>query len=540
MLPGRRTVLGDAFAAVVLLALLLLPNRLTRTDYGSFAAVPVELLLGAVALLLLPSRRRRTVSAVIGGVLGALTVLKIIDICFYAALSRPFDLVLDWRLGAGTWDLLAASFGVGGAVLAVTVAVLIALAVPALAIWSATRLAQLLDEHSSAGTTAVVGLTTVWLVTAAVGLRVVPPYPVASHSSTDTIVKKVVAVRERIHDREVFAGQAARDRYADVPADELLSALAGRPVVLVFVESYGRTAVEDAGVSPQVVRTLETGTDSLAAAGRQARSGYLTSPIAGGGSWLAHATLLSGLWIEHQQRYQTLVASDRLSLTQAFQRAGWHTVGVMPGVTSAWPEGAFYHYDSIHDAAALGYAGPSFGWARIPDQYTLAATGRVTAAEPDGRPTMTVVSLVSSHAPWTPVPPLVGPGDGGDTSAYGGGAGSDDPPEAILRRDPGRVRADYATSVAYSLESVVRYAQTTAPDTLLVVIGDHQPSPVVTGPDAGRDVPVTMITGDPALLDRIDGWGWSAGMRPADDAPVWRMDTFRDRFLAAFGSRTGR
>ena len=29
-------------------------------------------------------------------------------------------------------------------------------------------------------------------------------------------------------------------------------------------------------------------------------------------------------------------------------------------------------------------------------------------------------------------------------------------------------------------------------------------------------------------------WGWSSGIRPEPGAPVWRMDTFRDRFLGTF------
>ncbi|EEP70131.1 CDP-alcohol phosphatidyltransferase [Micromonospora sp. ATCC 39149] len=72
---------------------------------------------------------------------------------------------------------------------------------------------------------------------------------------------------------------------------------------------------------------------------------------------------------------------------------------------------------------------------------------------------------------------------------------------------------------------------------MLVFLGDHQPSPVVTGENASRDVPITIVARDPRVLDRIDGWQWQDGLRPSPDAPVWRMDAFRDRFLTAFGSR---
>jgi hypothetical protein len=72
------------------------------------------------------------------------------------------------------------------------------------------------------------------------------------------------------------------------------------------------------------------------------------------------------------------------------------------------------------------------------------------------------------------------------------------------------------------------------PNLVLVVLGDHQPHSYVSGTDPGHDVPISVIARDPAVLASIDGWGWQAGLHPAPDAPVWRMDTFRDRFLAAY------
>ncbi|MCW2492864.1 MAG: hypothetical protein JWN47_2228, partial [Frankiales bacterium] len=55
------------------------------------------------------------------------------------------------------------------------------------------------------------------------------------------------------------------------------------------------------------------------------------------------------------------------------------------------------------------------------------------------------------------------------------------------------------------------------------------------GPGASHDVPITIIARDPAVMDRISGWGWQDGLRPDANAPVWPMDAFRDRFLTAFG-----
>jgi hypothetical protein len=99
-------------------------------------------------------------------------------------------------------------------------------------------------------------------------------------------------------------------------------------------------------------------------------------------------------------------------------------------------------------------------------------------------------------------------------------------------------RAGYATSIAYTLDALTSWVQRSAdPDLVVVVVGDHQPAPLVTGPGAGGDVPVSVLARDPAVLARTADWGWTAGLRPAPDAPTWPMAAFRDRFLGAFSPR---
>jgi hypothetical protein len=71
------------------------------------------------------------------------------------------------------------------------------------------------------------------------------------------------------------------------------------------------------------------------------------------------------------------------------------------------------------------------------------------------------------------------------------------------------------------------------------MLGDHQPAPIVVGDTASHDVPITIVARDPAVLDRIADWGWTDGLEPAPQAPVWPMDAFRDRFLTAFGPAAG-
>ena len=152
---------------------------------------------------------------------------------------------------------------------------------------------------------------------------------------------------------------------------------------------------------------------------------------------------------------------------------------------------------------------------------------------------MARIVMLSSHAPWAPVPQLsdwnnVGVGYEFKATPETAGANWD-----LLSPDRNEVRTNYGRSVEYSLNTLISYALTYGDDNLvLVFLGDHQPDSVVTGDTANRDVPITIVAHDRKVLDRVSGWGWQDGIRPTQDAPIWRMDAFRDQFLTAFGPGT--
>ncbi|MEV4657094.1 sulfatase-like hydrolase/transferase [Micromonospora sp. NPDC049301] len=534
--PARRAAgaLGSVLAVLLVFAVLVGPDRLGLLTPGAFLRIPLEGLLVAALLLALPAQPRRVVVAVVGPLLGLLAILKLADLGFRAALDRPFDLVLDWLLLDDAFGFVRDSAGRAGAVGAVIGVVLLVGALLLVLTLALRRLATLLTRHERVATRAVAALTVAWVACAVVGVRIVPGVPVADTGITALVGAHATQVDARLHDRERFSAQIVDDPFRDTPGDELLTGLRGKDVILAFVESYGRDAVEDPELAPQVNAVLDAGTQKLRTAGYEARSGFLTSPTFGGGSWLAHDTLLSGLWTDNEQRHRTLLASDRLTLNGAFRRAGWQTVGVLPAATQPWPEQGFFTYDRYYDAEALGYRGPKFSYAPMPDQYTMSFFQRQVRASAD-RPVMAEIPLISSHSPWTAVPRMIGWDEVGDGSIYHGSAVGADSGDAD-DRNTGQIRGGYRQAIAYSLETLISYVQTYGDDDLvLVFLGDHQPSPVVTGEGASRDVPITIVARDPAVLDRVAGWGWQDGLRPGPDAPVWPMDTFRDRFLTAFG-----
>ena len=102
-------------------------------------------------------------------------------------------------------------------------------------------------------------------------------------------------------------------------------------------------------------------------------------------------------------------------------------------------------------------------------------------------------------------------------------------------RDSNRVREHYALSVDYAINAMIGYAERYVDDrTLLIVLGDHQAAPLITGDNASRAVPVHAISGDPLLLQPFLDWGFKGGALPDPDQPAPGMDAFRDWFVRAF------
>jgi hypothetical protein len=539
--PGRQIAawLTTTLAGLLVLFALLAPDEFGRLTPAAFVSIPLEGLLGIAVLLFLPAWARPTTATLFGVALGLLTIMKLLDAGFFAVLDRPFDPVLDWMLLDDAMRFLAGAIGPAAAIGSLATAVVLSTALVIFMARSVQHLAHVLVRHNAAASRAVVVLAGLWLTCATLGSQIVPGVPVAAEGSAVYLRHRHRPVGMPLQDRQAVPADAGPDAFGNTPGEDLLTALRGKDVVIAFVESYGRDAIEDPEFASQVGAVLDAGDRRLEAAGFASRSAFLTSPTAGGSSWLAHATLLSGLWIDNQQRYNDLASSHRMTLTGAFHRASWRTVGVMPGNDSAWPESGSLGYDQIYDAKDMAYKGPRFSWATMPDQYTLARFERTERTGRDRKPVMAEVTLVSSHAPWEPIPRLIDWRAVGDGSVFDTMAAANDPPEAILTRNPTRVRADYRASIEYSLSSLISYVETYGDDDLvLIFLGDHQPSPIVTGQGASRDVPITIVTRDRSVLNRIAPWSWQPGLKPTAQAPVWGMDAFRDRFLTAFGPQT--
>jgi hypothetical protein len=515
-------------ALVLVWAALTLPDRLEQVHASTFARLPLELVVLVAVGALLPRRAGSVVLVAAGVLLGVLTVLKILDMAFWEALRRSFDLVVDWRYAGSTVGLVHDSFGnvLGTMILVVFAVVIVALLT--LVPLALLQLRRGTEQHRRTTLQVVAVLVVGWLLLAFTGTGL------ATASTSSYAEGQVERVPALLHDEHEFRLATTKDPMREVPGDQLLRGLRGKDVLLVFVESYGRSAVQGSSFSPGVDAVLADGDRQLAGAGFHSRSAFLTSPTFGALSWLAHSTLQSGLWVNAQQRYDALVTSHRLTLSRLFARAGWRTVSDIPADTHYWPQGRFYGYDHFYDSRNVGYRGPRFGYPTMPDQFTFDALDRLELASEQRKPVFAEMDLISSHAPWSRTPRMIPDSSVGDGSAYDGMPATL-PSEKDIWPSPTKVKAAYGSSIEYSMSSLISYVVHHGTDkTVLIVLGDHQPATIVSGRKADHDVPISVIAKDPHVLSRIDSWHWQVGLRPSPDAPVLRMDRFRDRFLAAY------
>ncbi|MFT4976138.1 MAG: hypothetical protein ACI8S6_002034 [Myxococcota bacterium] len=305
-------------------------------------------------------------------------------------------------------------------------------------------------------------------------------------------------------------------------------------VQLYIVESYGRLLASNPETRDDWLLRMDELEGTLGDSGFHAASAWCTAPVSGGRSWLADGSLLTGIPIHHESVYRHLL--DRIEplpdLVEFFDEQGYRTVRVAP------KDRARPGIELTNDlrfgqqiaSVELDYRGPPQGWGWIPDQYSL---GHIAESVLDGPPLFLLFHMVSSHVPWQPPPPILDDWRGLELLD-----GAEPPPGMNLskqtfyqlrryrRSEEVRLQrgardaltvAAYAESIDYDLEVISRHLQQVPErDAIIVIMGDHQP-PLVGG-EATMDVPMHLLSRDPALLAPFLDSGFTPGLAIAPEA----------------------
>jgi hypothetical protein len=316
--------------------------------------------------------------------------------------------------------------------------------------------------------------------------------------------------------------------------------LGRRPSIYLFaVESYGTVLDRHPALRGPYRRVLRRSAAALRADGWHAASGRLAAPVRGGRSWLAIASLLTGVRVDRQLLFNRFQAdpSGTPHLVRFLDRQGYRTVALQPFTFErpGLPVRNLYGFDVTLYRDDLDYRGPPYGLADAPDQYSL-RFAHDTELAPADEPFFLFFETVSSHALWNyGLPPVLA-----DGRAFNAGEG---PPRAQKARLdslgtapteflPDSVTAPriydqptpqrYLQHVAYDLRVIRDYLiETAPPGSLVLLLGDHQPPLLNT---ASAATPLHVLSTDSTLVRRVRRYGLTAGMTPTDSSATLRQE----------------
>jgi hypothetical protein len=484
-------------------------------------------------------RRIRTPAAVTIAFTIAAAVVRLLrtaDGLMWVAAFRPINVALDYPLLRDLLEHLRASNSVarlvvGAVVLAALTAVFLFLVYFAL-VSTQRYLARGTRERlvMAGAVVAATALSPLWradhspdLHLGLFGRSVVPVAIDQAHLVEPTTVAKQHKMEEI---------RAVQAQLAATPSD--LKELNGADVLVFIIESYGSIAFRDRRIVSMRCPPLEEFGTALAARGYHAASSLVNSTTYGGGSWMPQTTFATGIFVGNAFDYSVVRYADPPPRTMAetFKNAGYHTVLVAAGTIWSWPEGLIRGFDRRYYEADLEYAGPSFGWASMPDEYVVDFVHRHEVARARS-PLFVEYVLMSSHAPWAKIPLPVGDPskldhgrvylDGGHVAQF---------PLHWGNVDQGAPA--YAYSLCYDFEVIKQYVlERITRDTLIVIWGDHQPSPLLTGNDPSWAVPVHVLSRNPRIIERFNSAGYTTGMIPPQTGTAAPLTTIFPQLMEA-------
>jgi hypothetical protein len=301
--------------------------------------------------------------------------------------------------------------------------------------------------------------------------------------------------------------------------------LSEKPNIYIFmVESYGRVLLDNPESRPVYQDFIMSMEDTLEGNGWKARSTFSKAPIFGGRSWLSMGSFICGIELKDQVIYSYFInrQKDYPHLIHFFNRQGYQTFALQPlnrsrpGYSLTSYE-RFYQYQTYIHAEDLNFDSSAFGFHKIPDQYSLNYTHDRYLKNLE-EPYLLFFLTISSHSPWTFLPPYVTDWREIKTSSI----------QALrekYRHTSGRFKQtmqthlisgvglqEYLNLMFYELKIIRDYILQKMPEnSIVIILGDHQP-PIVTDQNDGFETPLHIISQDSVFLKNLDNSHFSGGL----------------------------
>lgn len=515
--------------------------------------VEVVLLGIAIWLLALPRRRHRSAAVLrwaAGMITGYLVGFSLVETGIQYVYSRPFAPPIDIPMVRSLIQLALGPVGIVADILTPVVVGLVFVVFFALGIAGVSAITRVAAGHRRPGLPAA-GATGVIVLLAGIAVigdgggllrRPVVVRAVVSWADAPSLtlapVTGVGAAEDDPSDEVAIPAAIQREATYRFPG------LLDRDIYVFVVEAYGYATVSREPITRELRDERQAFSAALQEKGYEVVTSYLRSPVAGGFSWLAEATFLTGQWIPSQPAFEELYGAELPTLTGVLQEGGYHTFTVRPGtVHNSWPEGwDLYRFERslvAHDGD-FDYRGPWFSYVAITDQYALWAGHAYLedAIAPGGaaadRPVLAYYQLVSSHTPFNRIPPIIE-----DWNELGDGTVYERRSDEIKRFNNSwtggsELVEGYIAAISYVFQSLTKYVTDLLPvdrSPIVIVFGDHQAQRPIREPDAHLSTPIHIASRDPAILEAFLDRGFQRGMVSDEQPPHRSMASFFPLFL---------
>ena len=308
-------------------------------------------------------------------------------------------------------------------------------------------------------------------------------------------------------------------------------------IYLLFVESYGKLLYESPALRASYLRCMDSCESVLLGNGLNAATGFSTSPVSGGQSWVSYTSVLFGYNIRNQGTFNSLLKNPAMAhydnLFRVLNQNGYKTFrlnAIPPSSNLEMPwetYSRFYSIDKWINFSDLNYSGRLYGFGPSPpDQYSINFAGQYINKSSAGPRALFFITQ-TTHNPFYSPDSL-----SRDWQSLNSKPDSITFHASVLFKKP-RIK-DYAKAVHYDLSALVQFI-TNVPDSnaIFILIGDHQP-PVITSANDGFETPVHIISRNKDFTRTFTQFGFREGMKADEKAVPIRHEGIYSMFMREF------
>jgi hypothetical protein len=293
-------------------------------------------------------------------------------------------------------------------------------------------------------------------------------------------------------------------------------------IFLFFVESYGKLLYESRELRGPYLRCMDSCESVLLRNGMNVATGFSTSPVSGGQSWVSYTTVMFGYNVRNQGTFNSLLKNPEMAhydnLFRVLNHNGYKTyrLNAMPQAADLevpWETySRFYSIDKWINFPDLQYSGRLYGFGPSPpDQYSLNFAGQYIHRNNPGPFALFFITQTTHNPFYSP-----------DSLARDWRSLNNQPDDismhasAFLKKP---LITDYAKAVHYDLSALVQFmVQVPDSNAIFILIGDHQP-PVITGTHDGFETPVHIVSRNRDFTLSFMKYGFKEGMK-ADESAI--------------------